>query len=65
VPQRRPVWADRPKWLLGQANSIGPQAEMPVEHCAAIFLFLVFFLISRNSDKHLKFVEKAIRLKKI
>jgi hypothetical protein len=30
VPQRQPVWADRPKWLLGQANSIGPQAEMPV-----------------------------------
>jgi hypothetical protein len=31
---------------LGQANSAGPQAEMPVQHCAVIFLFLISFNIS-------------------
>jgi hypothetical protein len=27
---------------LGQANSVGPQAEMPAQHCAAIFRFSIF-----------------------
>jgi hypothetical protein len=27
---------------LGQANNAGPQAEMPAQHCAAIFQFSIF-----------------------
>jgi hypothetical protein len=41
--------ASRPKWLIGQAKSDGPRAEMPAQHCAAIFLFS--FIIAENYRK--------------
>jgi hypothetical protein len=36
--------AGRPKQLAGQANSVGPQAEMPAQHCVAIFLIFFIFI---------------------
>jgi hypothetical protein len=42
APRRR-LGPAMPKQPLGQANSAGPRAEMPAQHCAALFRVFVFF----------------------
>jgi hypothetical protein len=36
------------KTAIGQANNVGPLAEMPAQHCATIFLFLFSFKFLKN-----------------
>jgi hypothetical protein len=61
--------AGRPKQLAGQANSVGPQAEMPAQHCVAIFLIFYFYLlfqkIVENSKIHRKYHTSQKNMKQI
>jgi hypothetical protein len=49
--QRRLAWGGWATVLLGEASSVGPQAEMPAQHCALIF-----------SDFHFLFNISEIRI---
>jgi hypothetical protein len=42
TPMPRGDHADWAAVLLSHANYVGPRAEMPTQHCAAIFLFSFF-----------------------
>jgi hypothetical protein len=45
-----------PTGPLGPANNVGPRAEMPAQHCAVIFQFLIFIYYFKNSYKLQKYV---------
>jgi hypothetical protein len=62
---RRLAWVGWATVPLGQANSVGPWAEMLAQYYAAIFLFLFFIKYFRNSYKLQKCVENTILLGKI